>query len=470
MARTRFGRALVMAVPMVIACGAAVGVVSAQSKQDAGLPQSGQTSATQNGPASSRVARYAKALGLDANQTEAARDLYEAYQKDTAAAGKKMQRVLGDAQADMNDGDRAAFEKGVQKSMGEHAAASKQLTEKFLADLKSILRADQVDRWPVLERLRRREQYLSSMMTIGGMGVSGSSVDLIPIVRGLTDKASLPAKTQGKIDEALGLYEMDVDRPLKERQQHMEDEQRAMGAVQHFEQGEFEKKLERDRKVDLAIREVNGKYLKTIEELLPEELAKTLAENYQVRAFRSIYKASSVAKKMAGAMKVEGLSADQRSRLQAAMDSYKREARAANDRWAAAQYRAETEGKATGGGLMFIGAGGPGGSGGSGEKVDPELADARAARRAVDDKARSQLEGILTAEQMAAIPKPEVNGMMAHTVSVIGDGVGEDAVFVADMDMDGVTPPEGGGGGPVMIIRTVETHGGGGAPEKKSEK
>jgi hypothetical protein len=457
-----------LAFPVVVACGALIGLAGAARAQvkpgdaNPGLSQSGQTSASQK--TNSRIERYAKVLGLDANQTEAARNLYEAYQKDTRAAAKKMQSVLQSAQDDMNAGDHAAFEKGVQKSMAEHAEASKRLTEKFLGDLKSILHEDQASRWPALERLRRREQFLNSMMSIGGIGVSGSSVDLIPIVRKLTEGeagAKLSRESWRRLEEMLGLYEMDVDRPLRERQQNMEDEQKTLGAVQHFEQAEFEKKLERDRKVDLEIREVNGKYLKQIEGLLPEDLAKKLSDNYQVRAFRNIYKTSGVAKKMSAAMRVPGLSEDQKSRLQAAMDAYRKEARAANDRWAAAQYKAETDGRATGGGLVFFA---PGGPGSSGEKVDPELADARSARRAVDDRARSQLEGILTPEQMAAIPKPEVGqGGLVRTVSVFGDDLGEDAVFVNDIDMGDDAPA--GDGAPVVIIRTVEGPGGGTATE-----
>jgi hypothetical protein len=410
------------------------------------------------------MARYAKSLGLDAAQSAAAKDLYEVYQRETAAAGKKLQEAMSSAQEDMNAGDRAGFEKGVQKTMGDHAASSAKLTETFLSDLKSLLRPEQVERWPSFERLRRREKYLTPVMMIGGTGVSGSSVDLIPIVDRLG--GGLPESAKAKVAEVMGMYEVDVDRPLKEREANFEDEQKTMGAVQSFDGESFKKKQERDRKVDLAVRDVNAKYVRLIQAALPEDVAKTFADNYQVRAFRSIYKESNASKKLTLAQQIPGLSEDQKARLKAAQEAYKAEARKANDKWAAAQQAAETAGRPTGGGLLMMG---PGVTGG--EKIDEGVADARAARRAIDDAARQKLESILTAEQLAEMPKPQQGLMGGHSVQVISDGTGEDMGFVGDVDMGDELPPEGGGG--TVIIRTVEVPGvghGGGEPARPGKK
>ena len=398
----------------------------------------------------SKIERYARVLGLDKAQTDAARDLYDAYVKETQAAAKKMRETMKDAQEDMNSGDRAEFERGVQKNMAEHRETSRKVTDSFLADLRDLLRPDQQSNWPAFERFRRREKYLNAMMGIGGMGVGGSSVDLFPVI----EKLGVPADAKPKVDEALSRYEVDMDRPLKEREQNTEDEQKQMGAVQHFDRDSFTRKLERDRRVDLQIREVNTRYVREIAALLPDELAKKLNDAYQARAYRSIYRESSVSKRLASALQVKDLSADQRARLQALADSYKRDARAANDRWAAAQEKAETAGRPTGGGLLMLG---PGDSGA--EKIDPDVADARSGRRDLDNAARDQLGKILTPDQLASLPDPNAmrGGAIAHRVAVFGDGTGDNMVLVDDLDLGDDAPPADGA--PVMIIRTVTGQG-----------
>jgi hypothetical protein len=409
-------------------------------------------------PGQGKIGRYAAVLLLDKAQTEAAAELYEAYQAQVSAAGKKTREAVKEAQDDMNAGDRGAYEAKIQKSMAAQADTAKQLTDGFLSDLKSLLTPAQAERWPSFERFRRRERYLNSTMSIGGMGVGGSSVDLIPII----EKLAIPSGLKATIDERLAQYEVDMDRPLQERQRNFEDEQKQMGAVQRFDPDSFAKKQERDRTVDMAIREVNTKYVRQIAAALPEDLAAKLNEAYQAKAYRGIYKESAVSKRLAAASKVKDLSADQRAKLQALIDKYKRDSKAANDRWAAAQKSAEDAGRPTGGGFQFAG---PGSTGS--EKLDPDFAAARNARRDLDAAAREQIDKLLTPDQLAAIPQPAPNANGAR-VTVLGDHTGEGMVMVDDVDLgDDAEPGSGGGAAGLtkVVIITVENggpaHGGG---------
>jgi hypothetical protein len=433
---------------LLLVCGLILGLSSVAMAQSS-PPAERQAAAAS--PATSRIDRYAKVLTLDAAQTEAAKSLYDAYQKETAAAGKKMREALKDAQDQMNDGDHKAFEERMGQGMRDHAAASKKLTDSFLSDLRSILKPEQADRWPSFERLRRREQYLTGIMSMGGAAPGGSTVDLFPLI----DKLGIPGSLRTKVDEQLALYEIDLDRPLQDRQHHMEDEQVQMGGgIQHFDADSFAKKQERDRAVDMAIREVNTRYVRQIGSVLPEDLAKKLAEAYDARAYRGIYKDSTISRKMAAAQKLADLSAEQKKSLQSMIDRYRKDAKVANDRWAAAQKAAEDAGRPTGGGLMFAGPG-------SVEKVDPDFAAARSSRRDVDNAAREQLEKLLSPEQLAAIPQPAPAGMLGgHRVEVFGDGTGADMVFTGDVDMPDDMEP-GMGGAPVVIMRTVDVGGSG---------
>ena len=445
---------------LVLASGTVIGLappapaqsLKTEDKQMVGAP------AKPAGP--TKIDRYAKALTLDKAQTEAAKSLYEAYQAETSAVGKKMHEAMKEAQDDMNEGDHAAFEKKIQKASQEQDSASKKLTETFLADLKSLLTAGQMDRWSSLERLRRRERYLGGMVTIGGASVGGSAVDLF----GLIEKLGLPTDLRAKADEHLSAYEVDMDRALADRQRNMDDEQKQMGAVQKFDGESFAKKQERDRTVDMAIREVNTRYVRQISAALPADWATKLNEAYQARAYRSIYKDTSMGRTLANAQKVADLSADQKSKLQALIDKYKKDVRGANDRWAEAQKKAEDAGRNTGGGMMMFG------PGSSGEKIDPAIADAREARKQLDAAAKKRMEELLSQEQLAAIPQPQQGESGAHRIAVLGDHTGDGMVFVDDIDLGDDEPGAGGPGGRAIIIRTVEVggpgHGGGpsGAP------
>jgi hypothetical protein len=439
---------------LLLICGLSLGVPALAFAQ----PATGDKPVIVTGAkpaATTKIERYAKVLTLDGAQTEAAKALYEAYQKDTAAASKKTHAAMKDAQGLMEDGDHKAFEERMAKSMREQSENGKKLTDTFLSDLRSILNPNQAERWPALERMRRREQYLGGMVMMGGGSVGGSSVDLIPLI----DKLGIPGTLRAKLDEQLALYEVDIDRPLQDRQHNVDDEQKTMGAVQKFDGESFARKQERDRKVDMAIREVNAKYVRQIGAALPEEWARKLAETYDARAYRGIYKDSTIGKKMAAAQKLETLSADQKKSLEAMIVKYKKDAKQANDSWAAAQKAAEDAGRPTGGGLMMMGPG-------SKESIDPAFASARSARKDVDSAAREQLEKLLTPDQLASIPEPQAGGMMGHQIAVLGDGGGGEFVIAGDVDMPDEVEAGGAGGAPVMIFRTVEVNHGPAVPAK----
>lgn len=436
---------------LLLICGLSLGVPALVFAQ----PASGDKPVIVTGAkpaAPSKIERYAKVLTLDSAQTDAAKAIYEAYQKDTAAASKKTRAAMKDAQGLMEDGDHKAFEERTAKTMREQSESRRKLTDTFLSDLRSILNPNQADRWPALERMRRREQFLGGVMMVGVGSVGGSSVDLIPLI----DKLGIPGSLRAKVDEQLALYEVDIDRPLQDRQHLTDEDEKTWGAVQKFDGESFAKKQERDRKVDMAIREVNAKYVRQIGAALPEEWAKKLAETYDAKAYRGIYKESTIGRKMAAAQKLDSLSSEQKKSLEAMIARYKKDAKAANDTWAAAQKAAEDAGRPTGGGLMMFGPG-------SKENIDPAFAAARSARKDVDNAAREQLEKLLTPDQLASIPEPQAGGMMGHQIAVLGDGGGE---FVIAGDVDMPDDVEVGGGAPAVIFRTVEVNNAPPAPTK----
>lgn len=393
-----------------------------------------------------RIERYARVLGLDEAQLEVARDLDVAYQRSTAEAGGRMHAAMKDAQADMSEGDHAAFQEKMQKTMKEHRQASKALTEQFLNDLRALLTPEQQGNWVRLERLRRRESTLVGMQGMRANEIGGAWLDLFPLV----GKLEVPAEAKPKVDEIMGLYEVDIDRPLQERERNREHDEETMGAVRQFTPETFQKQMDRDRAVDLKVREVNDKYVRLLGAELPEELAAKLAEEYRAKAYRSAYRSTTAGRELAAAEKLKGLTDKQREQLRAMQEKYQRETKAAGDRLAEAMRRAEEEGRPTGGGLMVMG------PGMSTDALDPAVSQARADRRALDSALREDMERLLSPEQLAdARDAAKPQGATGRRIEVFGDGMSEDMVFVSDFEID--EDFEGGEeGGAVMIFQTVE--------------
>ncbi len=444
-----------------MACGLAMGVVLAAagtvSGQAVRVVQAGETAegvqpggvTMKRSAREPKIERYARVLGLDEVQTEVARDLNVAYERTMGETRKAMNAAMKEAQTDMSDGDRAGFEEKMDKAIKANGDASKALTAQFLADLKSLLRADQQENWPRLERLRRRESLLGSMMGPGAGKLGGSQIDLIPLV----GKLEVPAEVKPRVDELLGLYEVDIDRPLQDRERNVEEDRQTMGGIQQFTPESFQKMLDRDRGVDLRVREVNDKFVRLIAAELPEALNAKLNEEYRKGAYRSAYRSTSAGRELAAAEKLKGLSEKQREQVKAMNERYRRDVQAANDRLAAAMRRAEDEGRSLGGPMLMMG---PGGSG----EVDPQLAEARSQRRELDSKLREDMERLLSPEQLAdAREAAKPQGLMGHSVSVVAHGMGGDEmVFVSDFEIDeDAIVDDGEGGEAIVIFRTVET-------------
>ncbi|MBX3405154.1 MAG: hypothetical protein KF869_00195 [Phycisphaeraceae bacterium] len=394
----------------------------------------------------SRIERYARVLGLDEVQLEVARDLDIAYQHASAEAGGRLNAAMKDAQADMSEGDHAAFQEKIQRTMREHREASKALTGQYLSDLRALLTSEQQGNWARLERLRRRESDLTGMAGMRGNEIGGAWLDLFPIVARL----EVPEDVKPKVDEIMGMYEIDIDRPLQERERNRESDEETMGAVRQFTSETFQRQMDRDRAIDLRVREVNDKYVRLLGAELPDELGARLAEEYRARAYRSAYRPTTAGRELAAAEKLRGLTQKQREQLRAMQEKYQREAKAAGDRLAAAMRRAEDEGRPTGGGLMVMG---PGMSGGT---ADPAVMQARADRRELDARLREEMERMLSPEQLAdAREAARPQGATGQRIEVIGSGFGNDMVISTEIDLDDEFD-----GGPradaVMIFQTVE--------------
>lgn len=456
---TQFGRFLASTLPLA-AAGAAVLPMDARSLPIASAqmfsmaaPGVAGGGGGPGGRAISRASleRYARVLGLDETQVQAADALHEAYLAGTKAAGREMASKMKELDADLKDGDSDAIQNRIPAVMRAHAEKTRQLEQTLIDDLRSVLTPQQVEsRWPAFERLRLREQWLRSGV------LSGSNVDLTSLVEDL----KLPEGDRTRVAPTLEQYEHDMDRVLQDLARDAAESrkaERARGAgddpiVMTFDPASMRERMKKQREDSARIRDINQRYARLLASELPDELRGRLEEQFKFASFRNVYKESPTARKLSAAEKFDDLTPAQRERLREIADGYRRQVRTANDRWAAAQAQAEADGRFAGGGggIMFnIGDDGPGG-----RRQPDDLKDARQARRELDKKLDAELDGLLSDEQKARLPKVQTAGRRfgpgGEEIDILTDGEGGHAVFVSAIET-----AEGDGEEGVVVSRSV---------------
>lgn len=340
--------------------------------------------------------RYAAILGLSAEQKETAAALHEAYAQDRAAASRDMQAQVASLRGGVHDGDASALVEQIPVLMRRHAERAAAIEKQFIDDLRALLTAEQGDRWPRVERLRRREQWLrAGPGGFGpGAGVSGSTVDLVMLVEALR----LSDADRARLADTLEEYEQGMDRVLQERDRAAAEERaRAADGPLALDPDALRALTKSQHEQAMKVREVNQRYARVLASLLPDDQRAAFEEQFRARSFRAVYGESAASRRLAAAERLDDLTPQQRERLAQIRDAYRRAARPLNDRWAAAQEQAENEGRFAGFPMMLP-------FGQSAPPADDPLAAARQARRDLDRQTAEQIDELLTAEQRARLP------------------------------------------------------------------
>jgi len=382
--------------------------------------------------------RYATALTFDPAQSQAAAALHEAYTDSNRNASSTMHAKMKELNPKLESGDSDAIHIQLPAIMQQHAAKVADAEQSFLADLKALLTLEQADtEWPKFERLRRREQGLRSGV------LSGSNIDLLAIV----DKLQLPAPAHAKLADTLAQYEQDLDRAFTEiaAARTKDKPDTADGTprvVVSFDPAAMRTHLARQRDDSIRIRAINQRYARLLGNLLEGDLKALLDEQCKLASFKNIYRESAAGKKLAAAGSFDDLTPEQRTKLDELRSAYTRSARAAGDRWSQAHQEAEAAGKTLGGPGMVMrfndDTGGP-----------DELAEARQARRDLDQRAAADLNSLLTDDQKSRLPNTDLAGRVRFKTAN-----GEDLDMLVEDDDGELAEGEGGHGGAIMIRAT----------------
>lgn len=396
-ARARRGVGLMaLAVGTAMVLGSAgVRVASAQQVMRMAVTTgSGLSGMSRPAMSSKELVSYAAILGLDEAQTEAAKMMLATYTAEFEKASKeqatKMQQISEEFRETRDD--------SVWEQMGpvseKFRKRSKELEAGLLSDLKAICSDAQTAQWPKMERTRRRDR------TIERGSVSGESVDLVRIVSGLELKPEAAKELKPQIEA----YEQDLDRVLIERNKIMDEQAESFrpgGGPMNFDIEKFQEQLKQAREAGEKVRDVNQRYARAIQSLLPQALQADFEAQVKRASFPMVYKQSRTERALDAALKFEDLDERQKEAVASLRSSYIREAETLNDRWAAAIVDEEKEA----GGGMALGNGGAMMISFGGEEDDSKpSAQARKARREFDKKSMQSLESLLTEEQRERLP------------------------------------------------------------------
>ena len=356
------------------------------------------------------IERYAELLGFSGDQKDSALAIHEGYM----ASYKEVQKARSQAIEEVNrsaqdSGDPSVFGEKFPAITKEFGDKSRKLEKTLFDDLKMLCSGEtQEGRWVKVERMRRRETDLRRG------GIAGEGLDLIEIVQNL----KLPAEAFAAVVPSLDEYETDIDGQIKARQQLRTN-------TPAFKPGEppdieaLRKSIADSREAGLKIKEVNERFARRIEAVLPETHQDAFRRAVREATFPQVYRRSPIVRDIDKALTLTDLTSEQRATLTELKAMYERDSRPVNDAWAAAIADAD---KSDAGGGMISGPGGAQVVMRTQDEPEP-LRNARKARRDLDDKAREKIRTTLSDAQQAAIkPKP-------------GEGEAEMVDFAHDMVM-----------------------------------
>lgn len=247
---------------------------------------------------------YADLLGLDATQREVAQLMLEEYIDGVQTATDAMREAAQKARQEFEETrDRSAFES--LREIGEQTRERVETLEsRFMDDLKMLLTPEQESSWTRVEMAHRRATTLPRGL------MSGERVDLFAIVKGMALEGDSSTQAQGVLAD----YELALDRALTSRNEMYEKgielmRQRDFEALQsHFEDA---------RDASIRVRDTHRNFVRRLEAVLPQDKLPALETAVRRASFPTVYRSNRADRALEAVKAMEGLSEDQRSRIEA---------------------------------------------------------------------------------------------------------------------------------------------------------
>ncbi|MFI4854137.1 MAG: hypothetical protein ACIAQF_04045 [Phycisphaerales bacterium JB065] len=198
---------------------------------------------------------YGEVLGLDEMQMEIMQDAYTEFETAYHREWTLFSEKRSDEQhAHRPDGDWSDMQKRMMEVKAEFDKTVDRLEERFIADLRLVLSAEQLDRWSLLEREQRRAKTLAKYASY-----SDEKVDLVACVQAL----ELSAGERAALEPVLEEYRTQMDAALAARNRKAE----AVG-VEYAKTQEMQMDLQKETD-PMVIQERWQEFSRRQEEIVP---------------------------------------------------------------------------------------------------------------------------------------------------------------------------------------------------------
>ena len=271
------------------------------------------------------------------------------------------------------------------------------LREEFLANLRAVLTDEQIDMWPSFERTLRR----TKTMRHGRM--SGESVDLFLLMReiDLSDE-----EIDGLEEHVLASYAESLDRALVARDEFLETSRTELWAA--FADRDFDRASSitaREAGLRAAVRDANEDYLELAATALEEndrpEDAEAFRGSFRRRAYARVYRPTRTQRSFIAARELEDLDEETLAAILAMEEQYLVDLEQRNRR-----LEQTTRVEQPRQGERRLRARAARMEGGERTPVPDPIRDAFRDRGEMDQRYRTRLEALLSAEQVAQLPPP----------------------------------------------------------------
>ena len=270
-----------------------------------------------------QLEQIVQTLGLDQDQEFVARDFLAGFQTEHSRLLEERETLMAAARETFRENRDPSIWREVGEASQDIAQDAKKLEEQFFDDLKLVLNDEQLDRWPTVMRDHRRTS------TIERGFLSGESVDLVQVVNTvLTDDRP------SALNEMLDSYANDLDRVLTARNETYESGMSQARTL--FQQRDFEtiqELFEKARKAGEKVRDVNQRYARQIQPLVPESAQGDFEREVKERTFPSIYARSYAGRVFSSVDQIDSLTQEQSDQIASIRSTYDRQAESINTRW-----------------------------------------------------------------------------------------------------------------------------------------
>ncbi len=349
----------------------------------------------------SDTALYTTRLRLSTDQQMAMDALFDAYQAECRAAYARLmetvnayeEKVKAAKESERDEVRRVLMHKHLVPLVYEAFEERDSLEHTFLDDLQSMLLPEQAEQWSAVERARRRTRELANGQR------AGEAVDLVEIVEQLALADGVLAAVRPELDR----YEAELDRVLVDRQRFEETnfaKRIELGTRSSPSPDKIAELDEQQQEISRRVLEVNEKFIRTIEPLLPTEKKNAFDELVKKKTFPRIYAEPSWAMHQIDvALGLDDLSATQRVAVEGLKESVQRELGAINARMEDVLRKQEERqlNQAGDGGMSF-----------GGGNNEPNFEALLQERQQIELRFDPKLRSLLSLEQAEKIPaKPE---------------------------------------------------------------